>query len=366
MGTKIGAASVITRVVSITSDIVANCIGGVDLAAGSTLYVMRQNSGQAPARKRVANTDASLVAFQPLVPFLQMSEWIPLFLIRGGLRISLDLDRPEFCLSAPREPGSGFTATNVIMENCYYVSKMITPDESLAQQYLQAYRGAGLHYSMLGYKHFLNNIPSGSTGTRTIRVDPGVRSARHYLGRIQNVRAETVTASNATGGQSTWTVDCAAQGLKANLIEFQCEIGSERYPQSRPIKTDSVDNNEMLVELQHAFQSIGAPLQLHRFKQSQWAAVADQYRSFEDGLSVGKADSSRLILAANFSRDTSPFAGVDCLLNPLHILPNFSAGSVVTNMAGTSPANTALYLHSFIGHDVTVSLSADQGILIKH
>jgi hypothetical protein len=365
MGTKIGAASTITRVESITSDTVANCIGGVDLAAGSTLYVMRKNVGSDPARKRVANTDASVVAFQPLIPFLQMTEWIPLFLIRGGLRIFLDLERPEFCLAAPSEPGTGFAGANVQMSNVYYVCRMIQPDEQLSQQYLMAYRGAGLHYHMLGAKHFLDNISAGATGQQNIRLDPGVRSARFYLGRLQNIRAETVTSATATAGKSTYTCDSIAQGLKAGLSEWGLEAGSERFPMARPIDCTSVDNAEMLAELQHVMQSMGSPLQLHRFKQSEWVELPDPYRSFDEGLTGGKNDSNRLILAVNMSRDASPFAGVDLSLNPLHVQPNLSAASVVTDMDGSNSANSAIYLHSFVFHDQTISLSQDVGVQVR-
>ena len=357
----ISAVGVCTSVLS-TLTATFDGLSGAD-ATYQSMYITRPDEGVDPARKRLANTDNSVVCFQLLAPFMQMQEWFPLFLLRGGLKIVLDLERPEYVIASPNAViSTGFTAANIQLSNLTYVCRMIRPDPSLANSYLASYKQNGLVYHFIGSRHQMDVISAGQTGTQNLKMSAGVRSARNILCKVQDLRAETVTAATADAGQSTFTCDSIAQGIKANLNEWQVESGSHRYPQSRPIDTTSIDNSELLAELEHCFASMGSPLAVHRFKTSEWQEVAVPYKEFEQGDYDGRVDSQRLIISANFSRDLSPFAGLDATLNPIMISPAFDAAYALTDMDGSSnSANSALYFHSFLQYDVSFLLSEDSG-----
>ena len=332
--------------------------------AGNILRVLKPEAKS--VRNRIATTANSAIEFQPAVPFLQMDTWFPLMLVRGGLRISLDLERPEYVLCSPHSViSAGFTAPSVTLSNCYYVCNMITPDQSLSQAYLAMFKGNGISYSYMNYVHQMDVITAGTSGRQNLQMNAGVRSARHLLCKIQNIRAQTVTSATANGGKSTFTADSIAMGLKANLAEFQVESGSDRFPLSSPLDCTSVDNSELWVSLQNAFGVTGSHLAQPRFLPEQWAEVASAVEPFEQGVvPIGKADSDRLVIGVDLARDASPFAGLDLSLNSLNIQPNFDASYSLTDDDGSSnSASAALYWLSFLGFDATLSLSS-QGIKV--
>jgi len=311
-------------------------------------------------RAQIAQTDASSVCFQPALPFLQMAEsWIPLFLIKGGLRVSMELERPEYVLCSPKSlVSSGWTSAGFTISNPYYVCSMIQPDQSLAESYLQMYKTNGLAYHFINIHFQSDYISAGSTGRQNIVVNPGVRSARNVMCKIQNQRAQTVTAATVNGGKSTFTADSIAQGLKANLREFQVESGSERFPLSGPVDCSSVDNAELMVQLQETIGSLGVVMSNPRFLREQWVEKASNIEPYEQGAVGGRADSDRMVIACNFARDASPYTGLDLSLNALNIQPNFDSVYTLTDDDGSSNSvNAALYWLSFVSYDATLSVS---------
>ena len=50
-----------------------------------------------------------------------MAESIPVFLLRSGLRLTLELERPEFCISTNHNVlSTGFTACDLVISNPYF------------------------------------------------------------------------------------------------------------------------------------------------------------------------------------------------------------------------------------------------------
>jgi len=334
-----------------------------DDIAGNILRVLKPQAQS--TRNRMA-VNSSTVSFQPAVPFLQQDSWFPLMLVRGGLRVSMDLERPEYVLSSPHSViSAGMTNAGVTISNCYYVCNMITPDQSLSQSYLNMFKNSGISYSFLNYNHQMDVISAGSSGRQNIQMNAGVRSARHLLCKIQNIRAQTVTGGAVNGGKSTFTADSIAQGLKANLAEFQVESGSDRFPLSSPLDCTSVDNAELYASLQNVFDVMGSSLSQPRFLPEQWAEVASNVEPFEQGVvPTGRVDSDRLVIGVNLARDSSPFSGLDLSLNSLNIQPNFDASYTLVDDDGTTPVSSPLYWLSYLGYDATLNLSANGGIKV--
>jgi len=360
----ISYTTIVTSVLSATT-ITVDGLAGADVANLEDMYIVRKDTGVDPARKRIANTDNSSLTGQLLLPFLQMDSYFPLFLVRSGIRIILELERPEFVLCAPQAVVSaGYTAAAYTVSNPYYVAKFIKPSEALAQQYIQMFKQSGISYHMISYDHQMNVISSGQTGIQNLRIQGRGRSARHVLSFIQDLRAETVTAATANAGQSTFTADCIAQRIKANLSEWHVEVGSERYPHASPVDTTSSDNSELLSILEKCMGVYGLSLTSHRWKPEEWVEVAVGYKEFEQGTYGGRADSQRLVLAADFSRDPSPWSGMDVTLHSINLLPNFDATYALTDLDGSNSTNSALYFHTFIGKDSVVMLSEQNGLTL--
>ena len=370
MGDPAGADNaIIGRVASIASNtsmtLSESAGSGNDDLAATAAVLKRMRPGRAvdSVRKLAANTANYNVAIQPWAPFLQMDNWFPLFLVRGGLRITLTLERPEYVIAAPIEPaGVGFAAANVTVTNPVWVCSMVTPDESLSQQYLDMYKSSGIAYNFLGYRHYLDIQSSGGTGNHVSQLNANVRSAKHVLCRIQNLRAETVTGATVDSGLSTYCNDSIAQGLKAHLQEYQFQAGSERFPQARPIDCTSIDNSEAYGELERVFQHMGSVVHGKRMHPVQWQERSHYVNEYE---ATQAADSQRLIISAELGRDSTPWSGLDLSLNNLQAELTFDAQYQVSDKDGSSnQANAARYLHYFLGYDSSLVLSSSGGAVI--
>ena len=354
---------VVESILTNTTATVAFSKTGDVTIAGNFLRVLKPQAKS--VRNLIAVTANSSICFQPAVPFLQMQEWLPLFLIRGGIKVRLDLERPEMVLCSPQHLiSTGWTNASYTITNANYVCQYIQPDQSLSEAYLQMYRGSGLAYHFQNVAHQMDVFTSVAA-RKNIVMNVGVRSARTLMCRIQNQRGQSTTDATVNGGKSTFTCDSIAQGIKGNLSYWQVESGSERYPLSGPIDTTSIDNSELQVELQQCFQAMGSSLATPRYLPCQWEEVASSVEPFEQGVvPTGRADSDRLIISANLARSDSPFAGLDLSLNSLNIQPTFDASYSLFDDDGTSneAASASLYWLSFLGYDSTMLLQSDSGM----
>jgi len=356
-----GVVSVLTSATTLN----VSGVGTTDFTANS-MYIVRKDEGVEPARQRIANTDSSVVSTKLMLPFMSdMESYFPLFLVRSGLRLIIELERPEFVLAAPQEViSAGYTGASYTISNANYVASFVKPSEALASQFVNLYKQSGLSFHHVGYEHRMNVISGNSIGTQNLRLQVNGRSARHLLGFIQDIRGETVSSATASAGKSTFTCDSISQRIKGGLSEYQVEIGSERYPQSSPLDVSSADNAEVLVELEKTLGIFGLPVP-HRWQPSEWIDAPSPYKEFEQGQTGGRAQASRLILPANFSRDSSPWCGVDSTLHSINVMPNIASAYALTDMDGSSNSvESALYFHSFVGLDRVVMLSEASGLTV--
>jgi len=353
------------------SIIVSGMPAGVDYLAGevtSLTKVVDYSQGIDPVRKVAANTPGYVMCFQPLAPFLNIQH-IPLMLIRGGLKIRLQLERPAFVLASDAVAGDGVGYTNFgyNITDPVYMCSMIQPDESLSQQFLDKYNSEGLIYEYSGVKHYLETIPSSTTGTHATNLHVGVRSARTLLTKLQNLRAETVSAAIADISKSTYTCDSIAQGLKMSLSEFHVSSGSERFPQARPVDCTDISNNELYIESQRAMGNVGISVIGKRYG-AEGIAEVDGRDKF--GMQVSRTsekefvDSNRLFIAIELSRDPSHWSGLDLSLQPLLVETTFKTPYTLQNVDGTNGAASQRYLQNWVMYDCAMILSAAEGINI--
>lgn len=317
-------------------------------------------------RNKVANTADYKLCFQPFSSFLNNGNLIPLFLMRGGLRIELTLANPAFVLASECPPkvgspatGTGFTGADVVIKNPEWLCHMLQPDQSLSDMYLQLYNAGAIQYMFTGYRRFQNIVGSG-TGEQTLAHQSNVRSAKHILTRIQDQRARTVTGATVNAGKSTFTADSIAQGLAAGVSSYQIQSGSFLAPESTPLEV-SAGKSEVATELMRVMGTLGVVLKQGRAEYHEFAESDGKWDPAQTGR---RTDSQRLILSAHMGRDPSPFSGIDLSLNVLNEKINFGSAYNLTDSDGSSNSVAAQrYITSFIGFDSSVHISSE-GVVV--
>lgn len=300
-----------------------------------------------PARKKVANTNTISLSMRPMMSFMNMAQWIPLFLVRGGLKLVLVLDRPVQALASTQAyTGTGFTGANAVLSNVRYIASMITPSEELTSMYVQKYNGEGITYSTLGYRHFLDLLAAGA-GVQSKQLYANVRSARFILQRIQVASLETDTNSS-TDVLNSYEFDSCAIGLKANLKEYQFQSGSFTFPVFK-VQTDDVGNFEALVRAQQAVGVYGDQMITKRFDPWQWQEVNSI---------MGITDCTRFCIGEDLSRNSDILCGLDTQVVPILYELNFDANFQINS------ADATRYLHTWLSYDQLVSISSS-GIIVR-
>lgn len=327
-----------------------------DAAVVSLTKLTRQPSAVSqPTRQKAANTASYKVCFQPFSPFLLNGNYIPLFLIRGGLRIVLTLAEPAYALVSGSPPISpGFAGANVVISNPEYMVQMYQPDESLSAKYLEMYNAGELHYFFPIYRHFLDIISGVSAN---INHHINMRSVKAILTKIQDSRANTITDGSVNSGKNTFTCDSVAQGLKAFLKSYQYTIGSMNFPDSTPTDVENDDgHSEVLCELKRTMGQLSlVNVAGKRFYPHQWRREVGTY-SREAG---GRTDAQRLILSAMTERDSTPFSGIDASLVPIQAKYEFTDAYELTDEDGSSnAASDNKYIHSWVMADCVLTISS--------
>lgn len=372
------------RVASITNDttvVLDGLASGAAPAAPGTplqVQVIRESviRGQAPARTLFATTSGIQCNFQPFVPFLMLKEWIPLFLMRAGLRITLTLDRPEYCICAPVAPvGTGFSGADIQLSNLVYVCDMIEPDQELMKAYVDMYKTQGIAYPFISMRHFLDTCGSGAL-TNSTTINANTRSTRYIIQYIQNARGETVRGATGDPCNSTYTCDSVAQGLCAGLRYIQYQAGSETFPFGRPLDLGASgslpsanvrSNAEVLAQVQKVFGQNSDQYVAKRFYPHEFGCVRSFTKEYETGAVV---DASRFLIAMDLGRDSqSVFSGLDLSLAPLQCQLEFDTSYSMFNKdnSAISPAlgesDKLRYIHTCLAFDSVFLLSSSEMVV---
>ncbi len=294
------------------------------------------------------------LCFQPWMEYFRRLEWDPVFLVQGGFILSLELEtQPARCLISNQAVVTTFAGATFTIANPRLVAKMIQPTDKLKDQYVNLFKGPGLFYSFRSYAHYVTNDSISTNVTQQVSV--GKRGVNHVLACIQAYPEMTVgagTLTDATG--STYTVDSLATRLSAGLQRYYFTALSLNYPLDNFIRLEyDYYNAEPLAQLDYALSQYGSVLANHRFLPHEWMSI--------NTVSGTAQESKRLILAANFAKDESPFTGVDLSQSPLQI--NMQFGSTYT-CGGV--ASSLRYILLFVNHDNLAYYSSAHGIQIQN
>lgn len=299
-----------------------------------------------PQRKLVMSGDEYTLSLKLMCGFLQSKTYLPLLFMKSGIQIVLELERPIFTVVSNKDYAVDNYKGSYTISEPRFMATMITPDDTVIQQYKQKYMEDGLHYDFMSYKHRLNIQSQGGSGSYTSNINFGVRSARVVFSVIKSPYSESTF-------QETNNYDSISTFLNTGLESYQYKSGAEEYPQ-RSVKCNDQIKTEAFQQLMLSTNQQGGTIWNVRFLPKQW----------RDGnqLSFGQ-DSSKFIVSTRLDRDNSVFTGLDLSINPLDL--EFVFNKVFTGFKnGTAAQVLDRYIHTYVGYDVLVSIS-DAGVQVR-
>lgn len=333
-------------------------------------------TGDLSARVLAATETDYDICLQPLSGFLESDvvKCLPYF-AGSGIRVRITLAPAWQAFSV-----FGITAPNITasytINNPVYVCNMVRPREAVMNEWYAKYKAGEITYSFLSPTQASTTIAT-TTGQQVINVPVGVRSAKAFLMRIQDDRAQSEASGAVNCGLSSWAVDKSAQGLRAGLKSFQVSAGGQYYfPTSQPLNTEKKNLSEVLTHVQACFYSLGSSLLPVRFLPSEWHAFQSRARFHiheRGGLdSVRESEPQRLILGCLMSKDPSPMSGIDLSANSLIVnldfgSPHYKADNFSPTAAtavGTATPSSR-HFQMFVVHDRFISVSADRGTVVR-
>jgi len=289
--------------------------------------------------------------------FFNMREYVPLMLIKQGLQLIIELDRPQFAVNSHAVTTS--TVTNYTISNVRYVAQMVTAEESVMNIYRQRFDNEGLHYTFESFRHKRKTIAQATDGSVSLSQQFSLRSARAVYSIIQS----SILSHSASDASLNYP--SISTFLRTGLTEYQYRSGSEEYPnhvvklKTRPDGTNATNTKmsfgDAFSQLMLATNQYNSKLHQVRFLPYQWNG---QYNAAaQQPIKLVEGESSKLILATNLSGGNDAWTGIDLSINPLDLEMNFEA---VSNAAfGDRIVNT------WVLHDVMVSISKQNGIVVR-
>lgn len=340
------------RVTAIASDTAATLTAGgpVDMSAGISAY-KRQSMLMTPMRRLVGDGSAHTLTFRPILSLLNHA--LPLFLLKGGIEISFELELPSRCAYISRD---GISDTNAALAMTYQITSprfygmMATPHPDIVDEFINQWRSpTGLVYSIpsVRYRRWSS---AANVGDDNLHFNPGVRSARKMYMIIQD--------SGLSEGSSTSMYPAAARkvsmGLRDSVSKFQCQVGSALYP----LNVVNLDQDSF--ELKEQLKNVSGNFGPQRLSAGAWQSnnASGNSSSYLTAAATVAYDAASFVFGADLSRDDGPngsLTGTDLSVVPLDI--NLSRSQV--HNASSLWQGSPVY-HVFIVHDSFLKISSEQ------
>lgn len=180
------ARSEIRKVLSVGSTDVVATTAGYDFSGGSsatyTCTVIRRGGDKSV--RHIGPADGSgdheanfEFSMRPRLGFLRQSKYFPLFLMHGGVRLTLKLDPSLAVNSFYMENGGANSTVAVELSQIRYMATFLDLHSSINTQYTDLYAGRGLLVPFLGVASFNKTVTNGDTQV-SLDWQVGHRSAK--------------------------------------------------------------------------------------------------------------------------------------------------------------------------------------------
>lgn len=358
---------------------------------GNGFQVVRPDYCQNPGRSVMdANQLVSKVPFALRLRngFFRQKNLFPLMLLPRGIQIVIKFDAMAgvrgFMAMSPQAlakvDGQSAIADLPVFEpkflNLRAQCILNVMHSSINNQYLDLFTsGKGLLIPFTSYKFYQKVLSSTSTGTETIDINVGVRSARSIIARLT-----TSALWNGTDVRGYLT-DTLHSAMRLGLASYQFKSGSLDWP----IRQVEVNKYYTANVAQH--QNITGKLfreqnnTSYRYEETPYlasnatnmcgpnaSAFGANWRIGADSVTPSCAPYSGkgYYMVENIGRDDGYFSGTDISMQPLRIQLTF--GEAITSEYTTEPTMGAGWLDSrllqcFIAHDAYIHMSEAGGIV---
>lgn len=218
-----------------TKDVVALDLqlGTTDVGSTTTIFtgILIKTYSRAAARSLVCNGRIHVLEMKPRMSFFDLD--FPLFILRNGVLLELELDHPTRVLRYLTEcdvnSGTRSLPGNLwyYMKNCLFIAKLSTPHPSVSATYVELWNSdRGLTYALPSVVARTYTGTAGST-TDVIRVNMGVRSLR----RVVTVIYDQENAENQT--KCTAFNNSISTFFRSAVYSYQYFLGSYQFPASK-------------------------------------------------------------------------------------------------------------------------------------
>jgi len=344
--------SVVTSATAATLDKV-----GITVGAGSLIYAR-----ELPARVAVCNvahsatlaTTGVLVDMKPMLQLLSMREMLPLFLMKGGVQLVMELANPAYAM-INQPTAVAPVATNSLdysIVNPRFIAEFVQPSEDIVKQYISLFNEDRLSYGFLSSRHYLNT-QDGSASDISINNTVNLRSLRYALMVCENNRSNTVVASTSRASNS-YIYDSVGTFIDGKITSYQFSSGSEQFPL---IKVDCSDEAlaEAFVEMQKTFGTFGGTVYAPRFESREWRKK--NQNSQTEAVGNVSDQSHRFIMSTRFDR-AGFLTGYDSSIGSMNVLLETSAANTVL------AADSTRYIHSWFVGDSILNIGSS-GISVR-
>ena len=372
------------------TNIIGYSIQGINLKANATgsqtanyPYIAMNNwsyvkNNVKPSIGQVLN-DGNLHTVTMGWPWAVMSHNWPLFLIKGGLQLVLELDDPNRALISGIDPGkwssTTFTIGTDLSGNAYNVNPvysqgtactmtytitvprvmgcMSTPEPSQMRNYINRWNSdAGIVYYCPSIKIQKISVVGSETDS-FLRFNLGVRSARGcWIGITSAHYSENSDALTAC-------VDSFSIWLKTSLQYYQVQVGSHMFPLRR------LQCDDLGLEAFYYWRSIVAcytAYTSHNIEPYEWMSQDYVYNTLYSNNKL--FDSTKFVVSIDFSRSNrknSLLCGIDLSIVPLDVIFNRSQSVTAEGL----PTDVATVYVCAVEYDSFVRLSSQQISLLQ-
>ncbi len=341
---------------------------GADLGAGEItgiqLYKKAPSVGRQAARNQVARgqvkgdnfagteleTGTSIeVVWQPSLPFFNQAQWFPLFLLTGGIIITIELEPiAELAMESRHRwlsGDTGWTDANYTISNMRYIGRLIQGSEELRETYYTLFKGDGLFFTysnLLWYEH------SSDSTSQAQQQNVGKRMVKWIATMIKDVRHVTAYNNSTYKDSHSMKNESLATGLRAQLEKYDYSALSMKYPLDSQVDlTNDLYLAEPLLYLEQIFGTT-----VHRFPPAYWqSGTVDQSSKYE---------SFRFYPCALLGKTREDYMGLDLINTPIQSNFQFSG----THAPNADSAAARRYFYSFVEFDSIALFQQNHGIQV--
>lgn len=345
----------IGRITAIASDTAATMtVGAATTMTTAGAIYKRAGMYSIPARRLVGDGSVHTLAFRPILSLLNHA--LPLFLLKGGIEVSFELELPSRCVSLARDGISDSncqSATSYQITGPRFFGMMATPHPDIVDEFINQWRSpTGLVYSIpsVRYRRWSS---AANVGDDNLHFNPGVRSARKMYMIIQD---SSMTEGASSGTAAMYPAACKkiSMGIRDSVTKFQCQVGSSLYP------LNGLDLDQDSYELKEQLKNVSGNFGPQRLSPYAWQSnnASGNSTAYLTAASTFAYDASSYIFGADLSRDDGPngsLTGTDLSVVPLDINLQRSQVHNASSLWQGSPV-----YHVFIVHDSFLKISSEQ------